>query len=272
MKKLIQYQGKNITVFESQLFKTTSTVIHTDHFVLVVDPTWLPFEIEEIKTFVHKVREEKPLYLLFTHSDFDHILGYGAFLDATVIATREFQKRQDKEKIVEEILSFDDEYYIDRPYDVQYPSVDIVVEKDEQSLVLGDEKITFYKAPGHTNDGLFTVIEPLGIFIAGDYLSDVEFPFIYDSVTNYEKTLNKAKILIEQKQINVLVPGHGKVTDYHSEIIKRYQDSIYYIEMLKRAVKTGKEEIETFIHSYCYPRALKKAHKENIDLLKKELN
>ncbi len=33
-----------------------------------------------------------------------------------------------------------------------------------------------YNAPGHNDDGLFTIIEPFGLMLSGDYLCDVE-PF-----------------------------------------------------------------------------------------------
>lgn len=68
--------------------------------VLLVDPTWLPHEVEEISDHVAHIRNVKPLYLLFTHSDYDHVLGYKAFPDAITIGSKEMAGCLNKEKIV----------------------------------------------------------------------------------------------------------------------------------------------------------------------------
>ena len=45
----IQFKTPNITVFESALFRTTTTLLETDDLLLLVDPNWLPSEIENIQ-------------------------------------------------------------------------------------------------------------------------------------------------------------------------------------------------------------------------------
>jgi len=207
MKILIETE--KITVFQSEIYKTTSTVIQTNDCVIVVDPTWLPSDIEAIKQYVHKIVGNKPLYLLFTHSDFDHVLGYGAFPNAIAIGSEEllkFSKSPDKvQHVLDEIETFDHQYYLDRPYKVRFPKLDIVIYTDEETIQIGETKLTFYIAKGHTADGLMMVVDSLGVLIAGDYLSDEEFPFIYDSSSNYEETMNKAGALLTAL---VKVGGH----------------------------------------------------------------
>ena len=51
----IQFRNEYITVFESQLFRTTTTVVQTDDLVLLVDPNWLPTEIEFLQNFIAKI-------------------------------------------------------------------------------------------------------------------------------------------------------------------------------------------------------------------------
>lgn len=268
---MIQFQNEQVTVFESQLYKTTSTVIETPDCILVVDPNWLPNEIEAIQSFVEQRRQKRPLYLLFTHSDFDHILGYGAFSDATVIASRVFTEHPDKVGAVAQIRSFDDRYYIDRPYGYQYPEVDIIAD-NEQVLQIGETKLTFYSAPGHTKDGLFTVVEPLGVFIAGDYLSDIEFPYIYDSSNAYLNTLQKAKNIINQHDISLLVVGHGHATALQSEIVSRIETAERYIEKLRHAiVENQSTEASSYIANYHYLESMTKYHESNVTLIKNEL-
>lgn len=267
---MIKYRTKNISIFQSVLYKTTSLVIQTEDCIIVVDPNLLPDEVLEIRHFVDKIKGEKPIYLVFTHSDWDHIVGYGAFQDAVVIAHEAFDKREDKEEILNQILHFDDQYYLDRSYPILYPTVDIPVREDGQVLELGMTKLTFYKAEGHTNDGIFVVVEPFGIWIAGDYLSDVEFPFIYDSSEKYEKTIGKTDRILGSHFINLLVPGHGTATNIKEEIIFRKVLSYRYIQELRNAINENQDH-EFLIQGYKYKQDQKNSHLENGALIKKEL-
>jgi len=274
MRTLIETE--QITVFQSEIYKTTSTVIQTNDCIIVVDPTWLPSEIEAIKQYVYKIKQNRPLYLLFTHSDFDHVLGYGAFPDAISIGSEEllkFSKTPDKvQPVLDEIETFDHQYYLDRPYKVSFPKLDILIYKDEETLQIGETKLTFYIAKGHTKDGLMMVVDSLGVLIAGDYLSDVEFPFIYDSSFNYEETINKIPAIMEIHQIQLLVPGHGNPTDCHDEIMDRQKKSLQYIEELRNYINLNQaEDSFKLIDTYKYSRGLKVCHEANIEIIKKEV-
>ena len=267
---MIKYQTNNVTVFQSVLYKTTSLVIRTEDCIIVVDPNLLPDEVVEIRHYVDKYKGDKPIFLIFTHSDWDHIIGYGAFQDATVIASEVFQKRGDKEEIINQILQFDDQYYLDRNYPIIYPSVDIPVLVDGQELEIENTKLTFYKAEGHTNDGIFVVVEPVGVWIAGDYLSDVEFPFIYDNSEKYEQTIGKTDKILSSHDIKLLVPGHGTATDIKEEIIFRKVLSYRYIQELRNAINDNLDH-QFLIQGYKYKEDQIKSHNENVALIKKEL-
>src|SRR4051812_2483107 len=120
---MIVWKDENTTLFQSVLYETISSVVITDDCVIVVDPCWLPHEVEGIVRYVESKRENRPLYLLFTHSDCDHIIGYQAFPNATVIASDAFHRKSSEEKahIIEQIKAFDDEYYVTRNYKIMYP-------------------------------------------------------------------------------------------------------------------------------------------------------
>ncbi|MFO1445083.1 MBL fold metallo-hydrolase [Bacillus sp. Bva_UNVM-123] len=268
---MIQFKNKDFTIFESQLFKTTSVVIQTDDCIIVVDPTWLPNEVEEIRQHMNNIKQNKQIYLLFTHSDWDHILGYGAFPDAIIIASKGLKEVKDKESILEQIRGFDDKYYIDRHYPILYPKVDIVVREDGQVFNIGKTTLTFYKADGHTDDGIFTIIEPLGIWIAGDYLSDIEFPYIYFSSEKYEETLKKTDGILTKHDIRFLVPGHGHVTGNREEMNKRKEESLRYIKDVRSAIESEGDSFY-LIEGYSYLRGMRAFHEGNINLIKKEQN
>lgn len=272
---MIQLKTPAVCVFESALYRTTSTVIQTPDLILVVDPTWLPNEVTEIQHFVAALRGDRPIYLLFTHSDYDHIIAYRAFLDAIVIASQALIDNPERGSNIQQILKFDDEYYIRRSYPIEYPKVDIIVHQDEQLLKIGNTTFTFYLAPGHNSDGIFTLVEWNNqcIWIAGDYLSNVEFPYIYYSSYEYEQTLAKAEQIINQYFINLLVSGHGDTTMDQSEMRTRIQDSYIYIHALREALQAGKEfPTEQLFQRYGFPGIMQKYHDENVMLFKRELN
>jgi len=269
----IQFKSPQITVFESALFRTTSTLIETDDLLLLVDPNWLPSEIENLQLAVQRKRGNKPFFLLFTHSDYDHIIGYRAFPQAQIIASQAFVEQQDKAKIIQQINDWDDENYILRNYPIDYPSVDLVVRTDGQQLKIGNTTLTFYLAPGHNIDGIYTIVEPLGLWIAGDYLSNIEFPYIYHSSLAYEETMAKTEPILSMHDINLLVTGHGDIAFDENEIIQRKQDSLAYIHNLRTALQKNLPfDFEQLMQSYHFPKIMKQFHDGNIALIKKELN
>lgn len=269
---MIQFQRDGLTVFQSALYQTTCTVVEADEFVLIADPNWLPHEIQEIQQHVAQIRNGRELYVLFTHGDFDHIIGYHAFPGAKIIASKGLQEHPHKEQKLNLIQQFDHDYYIVRPYPTEFPKVDIVLEEDGQRLVLGNTTITFYLSPGHTQDGIFTVIEPLGLWIAGDYLSDFELPFIYHSAIAYGETLEKAERILHTHEVKVLVPGHGQCTEKVEEMRMRIQRSQMYLSKLIDAVINEDDDaVQALGSEHPFPSSFtKESHEKNVDIIQQE--
>ncbi|WP_369814310.1 MBL fold metallo-hydrolase [Lysinibacillus sp. FJAT-14745] len=265
---VIQFQKENITVFQSVLYMTTSAIIETNEAVIMTDPNWLPTEIEEIKSYINEIIGDKQLYIIYTHSDFDHIIGSGAFPEAKVIASKQFDENPNKEDSIQKIKQFDQGYYLNRNYSVVYPTVDIIVSEDGHKLELDSQTITFYQAPGHTNDGLFTVIEPYGLFLSGDYLSDIEFPFIFSNYKDYVNTVNKAENILLNHHITTHIPGHGLTTQNQQEIRKRINDSKYYLEQLLH----DNGELERYLSlEYPFFEGMKSIHTDNKKMAKENV-
>jgi hydroxyacylglutathione hydrolase len=264
---MIQFKNDHLTVFQSSLYQTTSAIIQTDDVMIMTDPNWLPHEVKEIREYVDKELGDKQLYIIYTHSDFDHIIGSGAFPEAKVIASEELKHHEHKKEIIQKVHQFDQRYYIKRDYDPHYPSVDYAISRDGEKLKLGNLSLSFYKAPGHIHDSLFTIIEPLGIFLSGDYLSDVEFPFIFSSYIDYKETMKKAESILQHHTIRVHVPGHGSVTDKPDELVRRMKESTYYIDNL---LQDG-EKVETYCRKqYAFFEGMKGIHFENIEMAKRD--
>lgn len=260
---MLHYKEEDLTVFQSALYQTTTAIIESEEAIVMTDPSWLPDEIETIKDFIDERINGRKLYIIYTHSDFDHLIGAGAFPEAFVIATERFQINKNKKVVIDEMIAFDQRNYIKRSYKHIYPTVDRLIKIDGDKLKLGSLTLHFFLAPGHTKDGLFTVIEPSGMLLSGDYLSDVEIPFITSSYKDYCQTIDKADKMITDFNIKYHVPGHGSVTDSQSEIKKRLTDARYYLDQLKT------DESQNSLSEYCQRHyaffdSMKDSHLENI--------
>lgn len=260
---MLHYKKEKLTVFQSVLYQTTTAIIETEEAIVMTDPTWLPEEISSIREYIDKKLNGRKLYIIYTHSDFDHVIGAGAFPEAFVIASERFQVNKHKRAILDEMIAFDQKHYLSRPYDYTYPTVDRLIKIDGDKLKLGSLTFYFYLAPGHTKDSLFTVIEPAGIFLSGDYLSDVEIPFIASSYKDYVQTIEKAGQIIGDFDIKCHVPGHGSVAESTCEIKSRLSAARHYLEELN-GDKPETDLVEFCRNKYAFFDGMKENHEENI--------
>lgn len=169
---------------------------------------------------------------------------------------------------MKEIYEFDQQYYIERNYIPTYPKVHIPIEKNGQKLQLGDLTLTCYKAPGHTNDSLFTIVEPLGFFLAGDYFSNVEFPYIYSRYKDYVKTVNLASSIMENYNIIYLIPGHGTVAKNRQDMLDRIHFAKYYLNELTNENSQIERECQAIFPFF---DGMKIAHYKNKTIAKNEM-
>lgn len=267
----IIFRDPQVTVFQSVLFQTNSTVVRTDDLVLVVDPAWLPEEVLSIRHYVDEIRGKRPVFLIFTHSDFDHIIGYKAFEADKVFTTEAMALNPKKEQRIQDVLEFDEKYYIERPYPIEYPTADFQVFRDGVQYRLGQTKMTFYLAPGHTADSMMVVVWQLGLCLAGDYLSDIEFPFIDHSSVEYERTLEKMPRIHDRNWFTRLVPGHGVPSLSLNDWLRRRTESLAYIYALRESIATDVLFDEDSLWSrYHFPRVQREYHLKNVELMRQE--
>jgi hypothetical protein len=117
------------------------------------------------------------------------------------------------------------------------------------------------------------MIPSLGIFIAGDYLCEVEFPFIYVSGFQYLETLKKAMKIINQYEPKILIPGHGLISKNKKEMLARAMEAEKYINDLILSIKKNKPfDLDALLNKYDFPKNMISAHEKNLEILKSELN
>ena len=190
-----------------------------------------------------------------------------------VIASHNFAENEGKESILSQIRDFDGEYYIKRNYNIEYPIVSHIIAHDGQTLMIGKTELTFFKAEGHNGDGIFTIVNGKW-WIAGDYLCGVEFPYIYHSSIEYEKTLHKINNILQTFDIQLLVSGHGDTTTDKTEILRRQNDAFEYIDAVRTSIKEGlRFDFDAYItyKKYAFPRIMHRFHEGNLNIIRNEI-
>ncbi|MEP7269166.1 MAG: MBL fold metallo-hydrolase [Saprospiraceae bacterium] len=258
----MQILSDNIYMFQSGLWQLNSIHAHYIDTSIIWDPAYLPMELQKIANKVINPIWPKR-YLAFTHGDYDHIAGSPYFESFVTIGSQEMQARQNKSTVLKQIEGIDQEFYIERIYPLNFPDLEIcpLITNSPTVLHFGSIECHIFHAGGHTSDGLFYVLPQLGLWIAGDYLSDIEFPFVEDSIEEYLKTLNQAKHILENYDIEFMVPGHGRIACSKNEIYNRIESSHGYLEgLIKETVPDWRESWG----SSPFEIFLDKMHRQNI--------
>ncbi len=267
----IQKEDQDLVIFESALYRTTTSLIIGENYLLLVDPNWLPNEIAFIHHYISGIDSGQEKYLVFTHSDYDHIIGYGKFKEYQTIASKNFVENANKESILEQIQAFDDEYYIARSYVIEYPPINKVIEQDSEIWQLHGDEYLFFQASGHNPDGIIFWNKTKGILVLGDYLSNIEFPFVDHSFEEYHKTLDTIEEILQTKEVQILITGHGDFTTSPNEMNQRLEDSRSYLNELAASITENKTfDTEKIALKYQFYKPMMKCHIGNIANFKKE--
>ena len=247
-----------IQVSASCLYQTNTTLVFGRETVLVCDPNWLPHEIDAILNRIHPFQETHAFYFLFTHADYDHIIGYGAMPPGQVVTSLAMQEEINPEKALDRVKEWDGQKYISRSYQHRFPKADHTVRYPGQVMNLGEFTVRGFPARGHTIDGAMYFIEEAKTLLMGDYLSPLEFPFIEDSWIAYQETLQNMKHLHTVLNLEIAVPGHGPCYQDPSKLAERIKIDLDYLDKLG-----AMEAIESWVEVYPFALYLENEHHNN---------
>ena len=92
-----------------------------------------------------------------------------------------------------------------------------------------------WSSQGHTDDGIGCACAIPDVLIVGDYLSPIEYPFVYHSTAAYRSTLAGLADLLRSDPPALVVPGHGAPPRAGRRARDRRED-LAYLHALRRAV------------------------------------
>lgn len=232
--------GAGLTLFRSSAWQMSSLVLELGGETLLVDPGYFPEEVAEQAALL-AAHGAAAARLLLTHSHFDHVAGLPQLPSLPVIAHADLGGGRPG-RVARALAAFDGQLYVERPGALALPAPDVAVAAPI-TLEAGRDRLHLFPAPGHSADSVFTVVERAGLFLPGDYLSELEFPFLGEepgSLEQYLETLALAERLVDEFRPRLLVSGHGPVATTPGAMKERARRDRPYLETLADQVSACK--------------------------------
>lgn len=229
----------DVLLATSAIWQTNCVVIRSGEEAFAIDSPILPEEVDALPAVIEQARFSKPVGLLATHGDWDHLLGRLAFPEAALgCATSTAERmRAAPGEAQRELRAFDERHYLVRPAPLSLGAVQAL---DAPGVCeVGSHELALHPAEGHTADGMAIWAPWAGVLVAGDYLSTVEIPVLGDggAVGVYAATLRRLRPLVAEAQF--VVPGHGPVLG-SEQALSVLEEDLTYLEALS-ALGAGAE-------------------------------
>ena len=125
-------------------------------------------------------------------------------------------------------------------------------------LSLGEEELELHPTAGHVEDGMAIFAPWLGVLCVGDYVSDLEIPWMHEGgdLDSYRGTLARLAGLVERA--DVVVPGHG-TPHTRERALELIDEDSSYLDALER----GDDDLPAGRDT----KSQRKIHAENITRL-----
>ena len=234
MKREIEVIADNILMGQSEVFSTNIGIIVNKNECILIDPGVLPGDLDKIEKTIN-TGNYTINSIIITHSHWDHLLGVERFPGVNVITHENYltaTKGKYKRFIIDQIAEWEKKHGIVRNNVFQLPKPDITF-KDNLTLMLGNLNLKLIYSPGHSEDQLVIYIPERNFLWAGDMLSDIEIPYIMNSLYLYKNTLER----IDSLKIEKLIPGHGNPAVTGEEIKNRIIIDMEYLKILEDKIK-----------------------------------
>jgi len=242
-------------VVTSGFWQTNAIALRAGAEAVLIDSPYLPDELDALPSLLAGAGFE-PDGLLATHADFDHLLGRLAFPGMTLGLGESSVERLHREPggAQRALRQYDAEFYVSRPAPLALGQVQGLPVPGH--VELGDRELELHPAEGHTADGMALFDRAQGILVVGDYLSDVEIPWIQEdgSLADYRATLARLAPLVEEA--TTVVPGHGAPHDRETTL-RLLDEDVEYLDALERGEQSLPEGRDT--------KAQRGIHAENLE-------
>ncbi len=171
---------------------------------VAVDPGVTQDEIEAVRDRAAS-EGARVVAVIATHGDFDHVAGIASFPDAEAVMGPRAAARIASGAALRDMAEEGATLGLSWPGS---PRCDRVLRVGRRERV-GPFEIETMELEGHTDDGIGLRLRDPDVLIVGDYLSPIEYPFVYHSTVAYRSTLAGLADLLRSDPPAQIVPGHG---------------------------------------------------------------
>src|SRR4051812_777728 len=223
---------RDAIVVTSRFWQTTATAVRSGEESFLIDSPYSPDELELLPMLLEQAGF-RPSGLLATHADWDHLLGRYAFpgLALGVGSTTAERLRAEPGAAQRELRDADSEAYVVRPSPLALGSYQPLPVPGRVGL--GDGEIELHPTAGHTPDGVAFLVPEASLLVCGDYVSDVEIPWISPGggIDDYRATLARLAALADSCE--TVVPGHG-APHTRDKALAIIDEDVEYLDALER--------------------------------------
>jgi len=225
----------DVVVVTSRIWQTNATALRSGGEVLLIDSPYFPDELDALPALLGQVGFE-PNALFATHADYDHVLGPLAFPGLPLgVGDHTMERiRTSPGEAQRELRDEDARNYVSREKPLALGSLQSLPVPGY--LELGEIELELHVADGHTSDGTALLSREYGVLVVGDYLSDVEIPWISPGggLDVYRATLARLAPLVEAAE--TIIPGHG-LPHTRDTALRLIDEDLDYLDALAEGVQ-----------------------------------
>ncbi len=220
---------EDVLLVTSALLQVNCVIVRGEQAgeTFVIDSPLLPDELDALPALLEQAHYPAPSGLLATHADWDHLLGRLAFPAAALGVAESTAERLSASpgSAQRELRAFDQELMIERARPLSLGAVQALPVPGRCEV--GERELELHPTGGHTSDGMAVMVGWAGVLVAGDHLSSIEIPTLYDGGDReaYLATLERLRPLVARA--DHVVPGHGPVLDRVRALAVLEEDVLY---------------------------------------------
>ncbi len=219
----------------SALWETSSLLLVAGGEAVAVDPGVTQAEIEVIRERA-SAEDARVVAVIATHGDFDHIAGIASFPEAEAVMGPRAAVRIASGAAVRDMAEEGAPLGLAWPGS---PRCDRVLRVGRCERV-GPFSIETMELEGHTDDGVGLRLREPDVLIVGDYLSPIEYPYVYHSTVAYRSTLAGLAVLLRRDPPALVIPGHGEPLDADGAL-EIAETDLEYLHAVRRAMAASIE-------------------------------
>jgi len=225
-------------VLRSRAMAYNAGVLVRGNDAVLIDAGLFADEVDQLRSYVY-AQAAAPTRIVLTHSHWDHVLGPEYFPGVPVVQQAESMDvlHGFRHEIERQVTEWERQNRVERELPFVMPEPDQTF-TDRLELALGDKSIELIHAPGHAPEQLVVYDRAEATLWAADMLSDIEIPFVMQSLRAYQATLER----LARLDVRVLVPGHGAATKELAEIRQRFSLDHAYLAQLEQRVARAVEQ------------------------------